>query len=103
MFIQQGDVKIISAKIPASATVKQNHVRGVVLAEGETTGHAHVITSTDDAILLEDNGAMYLCVLRETVVKHEEHKQVTVPAGDYSVSIVQEYDHFSEEAKSVQD
>lgn len=103
MFIQQGDVKIISAKIPASAKAKKNHARGVVLAEGETTGHAHVITKTNDAVLLEDNGAMYLRVLRETVVEHEEHKQITVPAGDYSVSIVQEYDHFSEEAKSVRD
>ena len=85
------------------AQVDQPWPDGGHVGQGETTGHAHVITKTNDAVLLEDNGAMYLRVLRETVVEHEEHKQITVPAGDYSVSIVQEYDHFSEEAKSVRD
>ena len=103
MLIQQGDVLVSVSNIPASAKVKKNHARGVVLAEGETTGHAHVITGVDDAVLFEDDGAMYLRVLKETVLTHEEHKPVTIPAGDYSVSIVKEYDHFEMESRNVQD
>ena len=101
MFIQQGDVLIKTTKIPAEAHAVARKGRGYVLAEGESTGHAHVI---EDAVeLLEKDGVLYIRATAPVVVKHEEHGPVTVPAGEFEVGIVQEYDHFAEEARNVRD
>ena len=103
MLIQQGDVLIQTAKIPASAKIKAPSKRGIILAEGEATGHAHVITDTDNAVLFEDDNTVYLRVLKDLHLNHEEHAVITIPRGDYQVKKVQEYDHFAEEARSVKD
>ena len=39
----------------------------------------------------------------EAVVTHEEHNAITIKKGDYEIGIVQEYDHFAEEARNVAD
>lgn len=107
MLIQQGDVLIKTIdRIPAGANpVKRKNGR-FVLAEGEVTGHAHTVEEKDTDLgvqLVELNGTLYLKTFSDTIIKHEEHKPVTVPAGEYEIGIVQEYDHFKEEAKRVQD
>jgi hypothetical protein len=100
MLIQQGDVLIMKVKeIPADAVPKPGPV---VLAEGETTGHAHRIES-DKAQLYTMGNILFLNVLAPVVVKHEEHKPVTVEPGQYRIGRVQEYDHFAEEARAVED
>lgn len=44
--VRQGDVLIIAiAALPANLTARKRTSRGVVLAEGEVTGHAHAITA----------------------------------------------------------
>ena len=101
MFYQQGDVLIESAKIPSSAKVSNKN--RIVLAEGQTTGHAHVITDLNNCTALESDPDLYLRVTNEVTVKHEEHNIITIAPGDYKVRKVQEYDHFLEEAKAVQD
>lgn len=96
-YAQQGDVILRRInKIPEGATRKKTNV----LAEGESTGHAHRV---EDAEVYEANGVLYLRVKEEAKVTHEEHKQIDLPAGDYEIGIVQEYDHFKEEARSVAD
>jgi hypothetical protein len=102
MFFQQGDVIIESSKIPAGAKKKDVKSR-VVLAEGETTGHAHAITDLAACESFESNDQLYIRVLKDTVLTHEEHHAITIPKGDYEVRKVQEYDHFSEEARAVRD
>ena len=99
MFIQQGDVLIKQIDfIPKGK--KLNHL---ILAKGEATGHAHVITK-GDAEIIELNDQWYLKVLSdEAIVTHEEHKAVKVPMGEYRIDIVREYDHFEEEARRVAD
>ena len=103
MMIQQGDVLIKRvAGIPTDAKKVDRKPRGFVLAEGEVTGHAHTIE--EEVELVEKDGVLYLKVVDGPVtVKHEEHGHVKVPAGEYQIGIVQEYDHFAEEAKSVAD
>lgn len=105
MLLQHGDVLIkrLSGGIPQNATKRKLDNRGVVLAEGEVTGHAHVIKDSTSAVLFESDFALYLRVLSETTVVHEEHKPITIPAGDYQIGIVREYDHFAEEARKVAD
>ena len=97
-YLQQGDVLI--KKVSEINGKKLNHL---ILAEGEVTGHKHVIME-GDAELFELEGTLFLRVVSETAtLTHEEHKPVILPSGDYEIGIVREYDHFSEEAKNVID
>jgi hypothetical protein len=101
MYYQQGDVIIESAEIPKSA--KQKKCEKIILAEGETTGHIHAIMDTTACQSFETNDALYIRVINEISVKHEEHKPILIAPGEYKVRKVREYDHFLEEAKAVQD
>jgi hypothetical protein len=96
---QQGDVTIRPAVIPTGGTD-----RGRVLAYGEVTGHCHQLTEASDGLLVEVEGVLFLRVgAGGAEIVHEEHKPITVPPGEYVVGRVQEYDHFSEEARQVRD
>ena len=97
---QQGDVLIQPiGKIPAEAVKKS----GRVLAEGEATGHSHQALAPG-VLLFTFNRTLYMRVPPGgTSVVHEEHKPVQIPAGDYTIGIVREYDHFSETTRFVYD
>ena len=98
MLYQQGDVLI--KKVSEIKGTKLNHL---CLAEGELTGHAHIITK-GKAELYEHNDTLFLKVNSESAeVTHQEHKTIILPKGNYQIDRVKEYDHFSEEAKRVQD
>jgi hypothetical protein len=84
--------------IPKGA-VRLNHNH---LAEGEATGHYHAATAPD-VELYEYGGGLMLAAPSGTEVTHQEHKTVLVPPGEYDRLIVQEYDHFAEEAREVLD
>ncbi len=95
---QQGDVLI--QRVSEVKGKKLNHL---CLAKGEVTGHYHEITKGDTE-LYEHEGTMFLKVKSEEAeLTHQEHNTITLPKGDYKIGRVQEYDHFSEEAKQVQD
>ena len=98
VMIQQGDVIVV--KVSEVKGKKLNHL---TLAKGEATGHHHTITE-GDAELYEHEGTMFLRVNSEkATLTHQEHSAVVIPRGDYKINIVREYDHFSEEARKVQD
>lgn len=73
-----------------------------VLAEGEHTGHAHVITDVG-AELYSLEGALFLKVDKPVTVTHEEHKSGTIDPGTYSVRIVRERDHLAQMTRRVVD
>ena len=73
-----------------------------ILAEGEATGHAHVLV--DDSVdVFEDGGLRLFGLSEETDLVHEEHGKITLPPGEYESGKVIEYDHFLEEARQVID
>lgn len=76
--IRQGDVLLVAEdEIPSTATEVPPDVRGVVLAEGEVTGHAHRIPAryAGNAAKYRDEGdAQYLRVTAPVPFRHEEHK-----------------------------
>lgn len=89
--LQQGDVIIRSiGKIPAGATPVSKSTRGFVLAEGEATGHAHVIQ--DEIEMYEKDGVLFIRVEKPVTVEHEEHKPVRIESGTYEIGFVREYD-----------
>ena len=111
MLKQQGDVLIEAVdSIPQGAKLRKGRC---VLAEGEATGHAHVVKASggkhagqpDGAKLYEvgDTGELFLELSKEATVTHEEHDSFTIAPGKYQIRKVQEYDHFEEEARAVQD
>lgn len=109
---QQGDVILKTTKVP---TGDFEMVEDPILQHGEATGHAHRLQFRHDSIrtsgtckqweILKDKHSptRYLKVLEPTDLTHEEHKKITIPPGEYEIAIVQEYDHFLEEARQVID
>jgi hypothetical protein len=78
---------------------RRKKLERAILAHGEHTGHFH--EAHGDGVALHDDGVLEAPHGAE--VTHQEHKPVTVPPGTYQRSIVQEYDHFAEEARNVAD
>lgn len=103
---QQGDVVLrMVSEIPAELQVVKPGPRGNVLAEGETTGHAHTISAQNGVTLFTDPGTkdMYLQLDAPTTIRHEEHKHIELPAGKFKIGIVTEVDPFTEELNRVRD
>ena len=108
----QGDVLIERvADIPITGTPIAPAADGaVVLAEGEVTGHRHVIYDNvqffrDDGLARDIPGGLYLGHLRvegpTAEVVHEEHAPISLPRGTYRVRAQRELD--PKEARIVAD
>lgn len=103
MFYQQGDVKMhVLDSLPKNLNKEKRSKRGYILAEGEVTGHAHVI-DTEIEFYRDNEGKLFFRTEKEVTVKHEEHRPVTVPPGCYRVGIVQEYDYDEMQARNAFD
>jgi len=100
---QQGDVIIRSVdSIPAGSLRVERTLRGLVLAQGEATGHAHRIEQ-DGASLYEKDGVLYIKVDKPVQVEHEEHEPISLSVGIYTVGHVREFDPFKEETRWIRD
>jgi len=87
MKYRHGDVLI--TEVNGVGGKKLNHL---TLAEGEVTGHSHRIKD-GKAELYEHGGTMFLRVKsKDAVLTHEEHKEITLPKGDYKINIQREYE-----------
>ena len=100
MYYQQGDVLIEAITVVPDGGEKLSN--RIVLAEGEATGHAHVMTGKGLKGVAV-GGDIYLTVKQPSEVTHEEHGTILVQPGTYRVRKVREYDHFEEEARDVAD
>lgn len=88
---RQGDVFLQRiAKIPEGRKIVRENG---VLAYGEVTGHSHAVMDKTAAEVYEMEGALFLSVSADggVSIRHEEHGLITVPKGDYSVTIQREY------------
>lgn len=100
MQYRQGDVFLKSIdEFPDGEIIKPINGR-IILAEGEVTGHAHVMNSRD-VIAKMIGTALYLHVFKETLLKHEEHGDIKVIPGNYEVRRQREYT--PEEVRNVAD
>ena len=104
--LQQGDVllKKVNIDIPAG-TKRIKDRRGIVLAEGEATGHYHGIdVDEDEAELIQIGEKMLLNVKAESVtLNHQEHHPITIDRGLWEVGQVVEKDWLSGMVKKVVD
>lgn len=105
--IQQGDVtieRLSREQLKAISTSERKTVsKGrCVLAEGEVTGHAHVIED-EEAELIQVGERMLLSLGRPATLKHEEHAHITLDPGVYEIGRIAEYDYFAQMARNVAD
>jgi len=70
-----------------------------ILAHGEHTGHYH--EAHGDGVALYEDGTLE--APHGAQVTHQEHKPVVAWPETWQREIVQEYDHFAEEARNVAD
>lgn len=100
MYIQQGDTLYYPEKLPEGLEKLNTNV----VQEGEATGHAHRLHGEGFQLFHNPKTKeKFLRLVEPTSLKHEEHKEIKLPPGDYRIGIVREYDHFSEEARQVAD
>lgn len=102
LIYRQGDVLITQVdEVPSNvkpSSRKMANKNVVTLAFGEVTGHHHSITQDGTVALVEtqvDEGKaqeVFLTIMGDSAtVTHQEHAPITLPKGNYKVSIQQEY------------
>ena len=109
IMFRQGDVLVVLnpvASLPESAKeIPPDPVRGIILAFGEVTGHAHVIPIADKAkppVRYFDAGdERYLQVLEKVTLNHEEHGAILLNEGVYRQAF--QVEDFGEEVRRVTD
>lgn len=87
---RQGDVLLVEQAIPEN--VKLDKRKRVRLAEGEVTGHAHVLEAPAEAEILTDVDAEFVRIMGANgLLVHDEHSTIEVPPGDYRKVLQREY------------
>jgi hypothetical protein len=83
---RQGDVLITRlARLPEGLNERQSKI---ILA-GEVTGHAHRLVQ--GRVLEDARGALFLEVLQQTQVGHEEHRPLPLEPGFYQITRQRDY------------
>jgi len=96
--LQQGDVILkefnaYNVKLnPSDGEIQDN----LILAYGEATGHKHEIISGAAQLILLGNQTILKVLSDYAKLKHNTHKEIDIPKGDYVVDIVKEYDEIEE-------
>lgn len=103
--LRQGDVLLVevdperAAQLRARAA-KIERVQEIVLAEGETTGHAHRLSGRIDRFGVGDR--MFVTVEEDDDgpgwLTHEEHRDFPVPAATYEVRLQREFTEVEDRA-----
>lgn len=94
--VRQGDVWVESKELPSTAR-KQPKNGKIVIANGEVTGHQHMISNSEDVeYFVDTNGDIYVQSEKPITLTHDEHGPITLDPGCYNVSRQREYDVFAE-------
>jgi len=88
-WIRHGDVALIRIPDPADARRVDNEGKRLVLAEGEVTGHAHVLEG--DIKFDTEREPHFITVRGKAVLTHQEHATVEVPEGTWMIVRQREY------------
>jgi hypothetical protein len=102
---RQGDVLIRRvAELPENLTQIAPEGKGLVLAHGEATGHAHVVNPELATLYRNGEARMFLNVaLAGCFVTHDEHAAIAIEPGTYEVIRQREYSPWDHEVRFVAD
>lgn len=88
-WIRHGDVILERIDVlPNDVVLKK--VDRAVLAEGEVTGHFHVLQS--ECLFAEQEGVKFVDLSQDALLVHEEHNTLLIPKGVYKVVLQREVD-----------
>ena len=79
--LRQGDVLLVRMEALPEGVVRVGRRGRIVLAEGEATGHAHVVASRDAVVHVDpraDERFLLVRGKRPVVLRHEEHDPIAV-------------------------
>lgn len=93
---RQGDVLVENTvkEVPSQAKAAPEDPRGVVLAEGEATGHYHGLGGSRINLFRFDDTQLTSYVTIEGVpaqLKHQEHAEIVVSPGTIEVTIQRQW------------
>lgn len=73
----------------------KSHSRGVIVAEGEKTGHHHTLEAVEQYYDFQWNGnrISFIEIQKETKIEHEEHGTIILPPGKYQINFQRELKH----------
>jgi hypothetical protein len=91
VILRQGDVLICAVDTIPTVTPVKRDPRGIILAEGEATGHFHGIKSRSAKLYRTEMDVRYMRVTAPVALTHQEHTTVTIPPGNYRISIHTQY------------
>lgn len=100
VYYQQGDVLLFKIDSLPKDDLKEHHEP--VVAYGEVTGHSHKLKGKAK-VLRSKNNEVYVDVLEDSTIEHEEHNPISIPKGKYISRIVRERNHFLNVTRSVVD
>ena len=100
---RHGDLSFHPIKELPKGLKEVQHKGSFVLAEGEHTGHKHVVTSEKMKIFQDASGRYVLQFGSPAKIAHEEHTTITLQPGIYVQEIEQERDPFLDRIKEVLD
>ena len=108
--ILHGECGILAAKIPADATAIQPKDNVLILADSETTGNHHVLDVIPGVEVLEYGSEnQKKRFIRNSVpaqvrcVHADRHDTLEIPAGEWELTIAQEFDYFAMSKRNVRD
>jgi len=90
--LRQGDILLVPVTIPVGRKQKFDEKEGIIVAEGEATGHHHRVKTP---------GVTYHTIGNRRFIKvpkgvyatltHEEHDPLTIPSGTHEIVNQREY------------
>jgi len=99
---RQGDVLLQPIPcIPKSAKKLVDKETRIVLAEGEVTGHYHVIKDRTHVDAYFKDDVLYLDVKEPAPLEHDEHGTIYVKPGQYEVK--RQVEQWMDEVRQVMD
>lgn len=95
--IRQGDILFKQVSEP----VEGKNSKQLTIAEGEVTGHHHVLIAEANSSITGDRTKF--TVTGKAKLVHPEHDTIEFPAGTYVVMNEREFDYINQEISRVQD
>lgn len=83
--IRHGDIMLKPVAAPKALGERSKPGERLTLATGEATGHAHVLHGLAVAHVPVQRNRALIEVLEPSALRHEEHREITVPPGWYEV------------------
>jgi hypothetical protein len=104
--ILHGECGIIQTKIPKGATPVKVENGVLILADSETTGNHHVLDMVPGVEVLEKDKKRFIrnsAPAQVRCIHADRHDTLTIPPGEWELSIAQEFDYFEMAKRNVRD